>query len=109
MQTLLIVIYVITALLLILIILLQSKKAAGMGLFGGSETILGSSGADILTKITAILAIIFVVIAFSISLIMVKKKTGTEIEIEKMMQEQAPAQNTPADSVSVPGLQTNQE
>jgi preprotein translocase subunit SecG len=112
-QTLLIVLFVIIAVLLVLIILLQSSKATGMGIFGGSDTVLGSGGADILTKITAGLAIGFVIIAFSISYYMSKSRTALDKEYEKVKKQQTQeqrqqAQQPPADAPTVlPEARTN--
>jgi protein translocase SecG subunit len=86
MITLLIVFFVIVAILLTIIILLQSSKATGMGLFGGSstDTVLGSGGADILTKITAVLAVLFVLLAFGISLYYSKARSPLDRELDKV-------------------------
>jgi len=96
-QTLLIILYVIIAILLVLIILLQSSKATGMGIFGGSDTVLGSGGADVLTKITAGLAIAFVVLAFSISYYMSKSSTNIDRELEKVRKQQMEEQRRQAE------------
>jgi preprotein translocase subunit SecG len=90
MITLLIVLFIIVAVLLILIILLQSSKATGMGLFGGSstDTVLGSGGMDVLTKITAVLGVIFVVLAFGISYYYSKARTKTDLELDRVIKQQ---------------------
>jgi len=69
---------------------MQSSKAAGMGLFGGSSTdsVLGSGGAEILTKITAIFAIVFVLLAFSISYTVSKSRSKLDKALEKAKAEQ---------------------
>ncbi len=59
---LLIVVEVVVCLLLIVVILLQQSKSQGMGLaFGGgmSESLFGSRAGNVLTKITVILALVF--------------------------------------------------
>jgi preprotein translocase subunit SecG len=61
-RTLLIVVEVLVGLLLIGVILLQQSKSQGMGLaFGGGmgETLFGSRAGNVLTRITIILAIVF--------------------------------------------------
>lgn len=90
MITLLIVLFIIVAVFLILIILLQSSKATGMGLFGGSSTdsVLGSGGMDVLTKITAVLGVIFVVLSFAISYYYSKARTKTDVELERVLKQQ---------------------
>jgi preprotein translocase subunit SecG len=56
------VLFVILCILLILVILLQADKGAGMGILGGAgQSTFGSSTADIITKITAWMVILFMV------------------------------------------------
>jgi protein translocase SecG subunit len=104
-----IVLFVIVAVLLTLIILLQSSKASGMGLFGSSsaDSVLGAGGIDTLQKITAVLAIIFVALAFGISFMYSKSKTDVDKELDKLMnqpqvQQQEPSQQ--AEPSALPGL-----
>lgn len=60
--------FFILCLLLIIIILLQSDKSAGMGILGGSsQTTFGSSTADVITKITAVMAGLFMVGSLGLS------------------------------------------
>jgi protein translocase SecG subunit len=111
--TLLIILYVIIAILLTVIILLQSSKATNMGLFGSSDTVLGSAGADTLTKITGWFAVAFVVIAFSISYIMSRAPTGLDKELEKVKkaqqqeQQQQPQQAQPQQPNMIPSAGSN--
>jgi preprotein translocase subunit SecG len=69
--TLLLILFVISAILLIGIVLLQDEQGDGMGgIFGGgSGTAFGSRSGNILTRITSILAIIFLGSAFVIGFI----------------------------------------
>jgi len=85
-----IVLFVIVAILLTLIILLQSSKASGMGLFGSSsaDSVLGAGGIDTLQKITAGLAIAFVILAFGISFMYSKSRTSVDKELENIMKQQ---------------------
>ncbi len=54
------VLFVILCVLLLIIILLQSDKSAGMGILGGSsQSAFGSSTADVITKITAVMVGLF--------------------------------------------------
>ena len=116
MITLMIVLFVIVAVLLTLLILLQSSKASGMGLFGSSsaDSVLGASGIDTLQKITAILAIIFGLLAFGISFMYSKSQTAVDKELQNIMKQQqsqqqqqqdqaAPDQGQPA---ALPGLES---
>jgi preprotein translocase subunit SecG len=68
--TVLTVCFFILCLFLIIIILLQSDKSAGMGILGGSsQTTFGSSTADVITKITAVMAGIFMVGSLGLSVL----------------------------------------
>lgn len=94
MTALLIVLYVLVCVLLVLAILIQSNRSGTMGLFGTSDSVFGTSGLDLIAKITAWFGVAFVVLAFGISYVMSKGKTRLESELEKvkrMQQEQAPA------------------
>jgi len=52
--------FVILCILLVIIILLQSDKSSGMGILGGSsQSTFGSSTADVITKISAVMVTIF--------------------------------------------------
>ncbi len=86
MYSFLIVIHVIVALLLIIVILIQSgQKTDIASVFGGSgtQTVFGPRGAaTILTKVTAVLATIFILT--SISLYIISSKRGKASVIEKV-------------------------
>lgn len=71
------VLFIILCVLLIIVILLQSDKGAGMGILGGAgQSTFGSSTADIITKITAAMVIIFMVGSLGLA-ILESKKTGS--------------------------------
>jgi len=69
--TLITTLHVTVCILLILIVLLQSGKGAEMGVSiggGGSQTLFGASGpASILTKITTVVAIVFMVTSLTLA------------------------------------------
>ncbi len=68
------VIFAIICVLLVLIILLQSDKSAGMGILGGAgQSTFGSSTADIITKVTAVMVAIFMVGSLGLSIIESKR------------------------------------
>jgi len=62
-ETLLLVVFAISALLLIIVVLMQDDQGEGLGgLFGGgSSTPFGSSSGNVLTRITGVLGVIFIV------------------------------------------------
>jgi preprotein translocase subunit SecG len=78
MDTLILVIHLITCFFLILFVLLQAGKGAEVGAtFGGvSQTFFGTQGGNILTKITTVLAFVFM--ATSIGLTAYQHKAATE-------------------------------
>ena len=80
MITLLTIIFVVTCVLGILVVLLQSGKEAGMGIFGGgggSQTVFGSHGADILTRVTTVLLILFLSGALGLTLLKSRERSRT--------------------------------
>jgi len=77
MQTFINVIHILTALFLILVILLQPGKG-GLSAFGGSAgtKLLGAQGAStILTKITGILAVIFMLTSLTLTFMSSSKRS----------------------------------
>ena len=86
-STIITVVFVIICLLLILVILMQSNRSSGMGLFGGggSQSAFGSSSADVLTKATGGMAIMFMVLAMTLAIMKSQKSSLSDVkkEIEK--------------------------
>lgn len=62
-ETLLLVVFALSALLLIIVVLMQDDQGEGLGgIFGGgSSTPFGSSSGNVLTRITGILGVVFIV------------------------------------------------
>lgn len=97
MQTLILTLYIIVCVLLVILILLQSGKE-GMGVIfgGGNSSVFGSTGAGgILAKLTAFMAVVFVITALSYTYVTSSKPTG-ESTILDVKIEEAPATSTPA-------------
>lgn len=70
-------IFLLTSVFLIFLVLIQSGKGGGgLGAFGGgaSQTAFGSSSADVLTKATRYSAIIFIILALTLSFLFAKKQ-----------------------------------
>ena len=84
MQTLLIFLYILVAVVLVILILLQQSKGSDIGsAFGGgaSNTMFGpSSGFSPLSKVTAVLAVIFLTLSLVITL--QSKSPNEELLIE---------------------------
>lgn len=103
MLAVLIVLHILAALVLMLVILLQSGKAGDLAAaFGGasSQTAFGvRSATTLLTKITAVVAVIFVLTSLSLAIYYSK---GTESTVMEGVATEAPAPTTtpaaPADS-----------
>ncbi len=73
------VLFVILCVLLVIVILLQSDKGSGMGILGGAgQSTFGSSTADIITKITAGMVIIFML--GSLGLAILESKTSSSLK-----------------------------
>lgn len=86
MTTILILIHVVVAVFLILVVMLQAGKGADLaGAFGGmgSQTAFGSRGtATLLSKLTTISAIVFMLTSLGLSIVSLQKKSiiGDEVE-----------------------------
>ncbi|HOW16560.1 MAG TPA: preprotein translocase subunit SecG [bacterium] len=96
MSTLIIVVHVITCIFLILFVLLQAGKGAEVGAtFGGiSQTFFGTQGGNILSKITTILAFVFMIT--SIGLVVFQHKQLTTTVMGATAQETTVEQAVPA-------------
>jgi len=68
-SVILLVIFVITAFLLMVFVLIQDEQGEGMGgIFGGgSSTPFGSRSGNILTKITSVLGVVFIVASLGLA------------------------------------------
>ncbi|HQQ88506.1 MAG TPA: preprotein translocase subunit SecG [Smithellaceae bacterium] len=106
MTTLLTIIHVLACITLILIVLLQAGKGASMGAaFGGSsQTVFGSSGAGtFLGKMTAAVAIIFMLTSITLTYTASRKTSGLMDGASAPVTRQAvPAAPTPAQLPAVP-------
>lgn len=78
--TVLTVLFIILCILIIILVLLQSDKSAGMGLLGGgSQSTFGSSTADVITKITAVMVALFMLGSLGLAIL----KSPKKVEIGK--------------------------
>jgi preprotein translocase subunit SecG len=106
MQTVLLAAEVLVAVALIIIVLLQKSEGGGLGMGGGSGGGLFSArgAADALTRTTAILAFLFIVICLALNIIALKGRPQTATSILDMPSTAAPAKPaTPAPTApSVP-------
>ncbi len=103
MYTLLVVLFILVSIIMVVVILLQSGKGQGLagsigGGMGGSAVFGGRGAADFLTKATAWIATIYMVLAIAISVIYRSEaQTAQKSLIEKRMeqQKQIPTPNVP--------------
>lgn len=90
------VIHIIVCLFLIILILLQPGKGGGLGsVFGGgsSESVFGSSGAaPFLTKLTRLLALIFVITSLSLGYFSVRSIKSSVITDTPAVEQNIPSQ-----------------
>lgn len=71
------VLFVIVCLFLIIVILLQSDKSAGMGILGGAgQSTFGSSTADIITKVTSAMVVLFMVGSLGLAVLESKRSSS---------------------------------
>jgi preprotein translocase subunit SecG len=78
------VLFIILCVLLIIVILLQADKGAGMGILGGAgQSTFGSSTADIITKITAAMVIIFMIGSLGLAILESKRSGSLKDKILK--------------------------
>ncbi len=101
MQTFLIIIHFIVTILLMIVILLQSSKGGGLaGVFGGGGsmgTVFGGRGAaSFLSKVTTVLAAIFLGLALLISYIDKGKSVDNELANEIRKRSELESQSAPA-------------
>lgn len=107
MQTLILTLHIIVCVLLVILVLLQAGKE-GMGVIfgGGNSSVFGSSGAGgILSKLTAFMAVLFVITSLSYTFVTSARSTddSTILNLDVKLEETAPATPTPAPS-AVPAI-----
>lgn len=89
--TLSVIFFVILCVLIVVIVLLQSDKSAGMGVLGGSsQSAFGSSTADVITKITAVMVALFMLGSLGLSVL--QSNQGASLE-KKVFQSDKPDAN----------------
>jgi preprotein translocase subunit SecG len=93
------VVQAIVAAALVGIILIQRSEGGGLGVGGSPSGIMSARGAaDFLTRTTAILAVLFVVLSIVLAALAVDVSTGREIDTS--LERGAPASTQPADPLA---------
>lgn len=100
MQTLILTLHIIVCVLLVILVLLQAGKE-GMGVIfgGGNSSVFGSSGAGgILSKLTAFMAVLFVITSLSYTFVTSARSTddSTILNLDVKLEETPPATPAPA-------------
>ena len=80
------------AIILVIVILLQNSEGGALGIGASQESFITSrSAGNILTKITAIIATLFIITSISLTII-AKKTTSTSSVLEKVEEKQDPSE-----------------
>jgi preprotein translocase subunit SecG len=104
-RAILIIVEVLTSVLMIGVILLQKAKDEGLGLaFGAAvgETLFGSRAGNVLTKITIVLACVFLVNTLLIGLTYTHGRTSATGSIVDKLPAEAPAAAQPVQPTAAP-------
>ncbi|MBM9577243.1 preprotein translocase subunit SecG [Leptospira sp. 201903070] len=80
--------FVVVSLFLVLLVMIQTGKGGGLLGGGSSQSVFGSSTADVLTKATRVTAILFIILSLFLSFLFAKKE-------DKLMPETAPTLTAP--------------
>lgn len=104
MFTFLLVVHAIIAAALVTVILMQRSEGGGLGMGGSPSGLMSARGAaDFLTRMTSILATVFVVMSIALAFLAASRQTQT-IDTSLARQLPAPKQdavpNTPADAAA---------
>ena len=92
MENLILVLNIILAIILVIVILLQKSEGGALGIGASQESFITSrSAGNILTKITAIIATLFIITSISLTII-AKKTMPTSSVLEKVEEKQDPSE-----------------
>ena len=83
---------IILAIILVIVILLQKSEGGALGIGASQESFISSrSAGNLLTKITAILATLFIITSISLT-IMAQKEISTSSVLEKVEEKKGPSE-----------------
>ena len=92
MENFILVLNIILAIILVIVILLQKSEGGALGIGASQESFISSrSAGNLLTKITAILATLFIITSISLT-IMAQKEISTSSVLEKVEEKQDPSE-----------------
>ena len=72
METSLLIIHALLAVVLIIVVLVQRAEGGALGIGGGSDGMSPRGSADILTRTTAVIAVLFVITSISLTILSLK-------------------------------------
>ena len=92
MENFIIILNIILAILLVIIILLQKSEGGALGIGASQESFISSrSAGNLLTKVTAIIATLFIITSISLT-IMAQKEISTSSVLERVEEKQDPSE-----------------
>ena len=92
MENLILVLNIILAIILVIVILLQKSEGGALGIGASQESFITSrSAGNILTKITAIIATLFIITSISLTIMAQKEISSTSV-LEKVEEKQDPSE-----------------
>ena len=92
MENIILVSNIILAIILVIIILLQKSEGGALGIGASQESFISSrSAGNLLTKVTAIIATLFIITSISLT-IMAQKEISTSSVLEKVEEKQDPSE-----------------
>ena len=77
MESTLLIIHAILAVILIIVVLIQRAEGGALGIGGGSDGMSPRGSADVLTRTTAIIAVLFVITSISLTVLSLKSSDRT--------------------------------
>ena len=92
MENFILILNIILAIILVIVILLQKSEGGALGIGASQESFITSrSAGNILTKITAIIATLFIITSISLTIIAQKEISTTSV-LEKVEEKQDPSE-----------------
>ena len=92
MENLILILNIILAIILVIVILLQKSEGGALGIGASQESFISSrSAGNLLTKVTAIIATLFIITSISLT-IMAQKGISTSSVLERVEEKQDPSE-----------------
>ncbi|MDF3819251.1 preprotein translocase subunit SecG [Leptospira sp. 96542] len=81
--------FILLSLFLILLVMIQTGKGGSAGMLGGStasQSVFGASTADVMTKTTRVVAVLFIVLSLLLSFLFAKKDEVMVPDVESSLE-----------------------